>query len=149
MLGMKVVMRGLGTIGIVAALVGAMLLATPSVSSAQNLNLKEAQTLNKQVDELYDAGKYLEAIPLAERALSIREKALGAHHPAVATSLNYLAMIYSAGSFSSDRPAPDALGMSASLRSRPNLRTAANRRKVPQPEIPWVFGALRSTSQTP
>ena len=32
------------------------------------------------------------------------------------------------GSFSSDRPAPDALGMSASLRSRPNLRTAANRR---------------------
>src|ERR1700730_9061222 len=35
------------------------------------------------------------------------------------------------GSFSSDRPAPDALGMSASLRSRPNLRTAANRRGVP------------------
>jgi hypothetical protein len=28
----------------------------------------------------------------------------------------------------SDRPASDALGMSASLRSRPNLRTAANRR---------------------
>jgi hypothetical protein len=35
------------------------------------------------------------------------------------------------GSFSSDRPAPDALGMSASLRSRPNLRTAAIRRGVP------------------
>ena len=35
------------------------------------------------------------------------------------------------GSFSSDRPASDALGMSASLRSRPNLRTAANRRDVP------------------
>src|ERR1700730_12667054 len=34
----------------------------------------------------------------------------------------------SSGSFSSDRPAPDALGMSASLRSRPNLRTAAIRR---------------------
>jgi hypothetical protein len=33
--------------------------------------------------------------------------------------------------FSSDRPAPDALGMSASLRSRPNLRTAAIRRGVP------------------
>jgi hypothetical protein len=32
------------------------------------------------------------------------------------------------GSFSSDRPAPDALGMSASLRSRPNLRIAAIRR---------------------
>ena len=35
------------------------------------------------------------------------------------------------GSFSSDQPAPDALGMSASLRSRPNLRTAAIRREVP------------------
>jgi hypothetical protein len=39
------------------------------------------------------------------------------------------------GSFSSDRPAPDALGMSASLRSRPNLRTAANRRGVPLGDI--------------
>ena len=35
------------------------------------------------------------------------------------------------GSFLSDQPAPDALGMSASLRSRPNLRTAAIRRGVP------------------
>src|SRR5262245_16626304 len=33
------------------------------------------------------------------------------------------------GSFSSDQPAPDALGMSASFRSRPNLRTAAIRRE--------------------
>src|SRR5260370_38413651 len=39
------------------------------------------------------------------------------------------------GSFSSDQPAPDALGMSASLRSRPNLRTAANRRGVPGADI--------------
>jgi len=31
----------------------------------------------------------------------------------------------------SDQPAPDALGMSASLRSRPNLCTAAIRRGVP------------------
>jgi hypothetical protein len=35
------------------------------------------------------------------------------------------------GSFSSDRPAPDALGMSASLPSRLNLRIAAIRRSVP------------------
>src|ERR1700736_113801 len=39
------------------------------------------------------------------------------------------------GSFSSDRPASDALGMSASLRSRPNLRTAAIRRGVPTADI--------------
>ena len=42
--------------------------------------------------------------------------------------------IGSFGSFSSDQPAPDALGMSASLRSRPNLRTAAIRRSVPIPD---------------
>ena len=39
------------------------------------------------------------------------------------------------GSFSSDQPAPDALGMFASLRSRPNLRTAAVRRLVPGSDI--------------
>ena len=39
------------------------------------------------------------------------------------------------GSFSSNRPASDALGMSASLRSRPNLRTAAIRRSVPGPDV--------------
>ena len=39
------------------------------------------------------------------------------------------------GSFSSDQPAPDALGVSALLRSRPNLRTAANRRGVPIGDI--------------
>ena len=38
------------------------------------------------------------------------------------------------GSFSSDRPAPDALGMSASLRSRPNLRTRSELTGVPQPD---------------
>src|SRR6516162_7818536 len=36
--------------------------------------------------------------------------------------------IGSYGSFSSDQPAPNALGISASLRSRPNVRTAAIRR---------------------
>jgi hypothetical protein len=40
----------------------------------------------------------------------------------------------SCGPFSSDRPAPDALGMSASLRSSSNLRTAAIRRGAPGPD---------------
>ena len=45
------------------------------------------------------------------------------------------------GSFSSDQPAPDALGMFASLRSRPNLRTAAIRRGVP-------LGDIRTAAKT-
>jgi CHAT domain-containing protein/tetratricopeptide (TPR) repeat protein len=48
----------------------------------------------KAAEELYQAGKYSEAIPLAQRALAIREKSLGRDHPDVAYSLNYLAVLY-------------------------------------------------------
>src|SRR5580658_3420397 len=53
-----------------------------------------ADELNQRVVELYQAGRYAEAIPLAQRALAIREKALGPNHPAVAQSLNILALLY-------------------------------------------------------
>ena len=49
MLGMKVVMRGFRKIGVVAALVGAMLVAVSDASSGQKLN--EVDTLNKTVDQ--------------------------------------------------------------------------------------------------
>jgi hypothetical protein len=54
-------------------------------SFAQN---DEAAALNAKVIELYRAGKFSEAIPLAQRALVIREKVLGPDHHDVATSLN-------------------------------------------------------------
>jgi tetratricopeptide (TPR) repeat protein/CHAT domain-containing protein len=54
----------------------------------------EAAALQTKVEELYDAGKYADAIPLAQRALAIREKALGPDHPDVATSLYNLANLY-------------------------------------------------------
>jgi tetratricopeptide (TPR) repeat protein len=54
----------------------------------------EAAALNKRLTELYQAGRFSEAIPLADRALAIREKALGPDHPDVATSLNTLAELY-------------------------------------------------------
>jgi CHAT domain-containing protein len=56
--------------------------------------LKEANELNQQVEKLYQAGKYAEAIPLAQRILAIREKALGPEHPDVALSLSNLALLY-------------------------------------------------------
>jgi len=37
----------------------------------------DADALNSQVIKLYGEGKYAEAIPLAQRVLAIREKALG------------------------------------------------------------------------
>ncbi|NES00462.1 MAG: tetratricopeptide repeat protein, partial [Symploca sp. SIO1B1] len=66
-----------------------------SVLVAQEDGLAEAEKLNQQAFQLYQVGKYSEAIPLAEKALAIRQRILGEEHPDVATSLNNLAELYS------------------------------------------------------
>ena len=53
-----------------------------------------ADTTNSEVSRLFQAGKYAEAIPLAQRALALNEKALRPDHPNVGTSLNNLALLY-------------------------------------------------------
>ncbi|MGB5896605.1 MAG: tetratricopeptide repeat protein, partial [Geitlerinemataceae cyanobacterium] len=74
-------------------------------ATAEELDLAEAEQLNQQVMQLYQQGQYTEAIPLAEQALAIWEKVLGAEHPDVATSLNNLAMLYQAmGNYSGAEP---------------------------------------------
>jgi tetratricopeptide (TPR) repeat protein len=55
---------------------------------------RKAETLSTQVYQLYQAGKYAEAIPLARRALTLREKALGPGHPDVGKTLDILAVLY-------------------------------------------------------
>ncbi|MCP4350132.1 MAG: tetratricopeptide repeat protein [Desulfobacterales bacterium] len=50
--------------------------------------------LNEQIAQLYNQGRYKEAIFPAKRALAIREKTLGPEHPYVAASLNNLAELY-------------------------------------------------------
>ncbi len=54
----------------------------------------EATSLDKQVEALYSQGKFHEAMPLAERSLALREKALGATHPDIVVNLNNLANLY-------------------------------------------------------
>jgi CHAT domain-containing protein/Tfp pilus assembly protein PilF len=67
--------------------------------------LDEASRLNKLVEKLYNEGKFGEAIPLAERALALREKVLGAMHPDVAETLNNLAVVYQAqGAYAKAEP---------------------------------------------
>src|SRR5437016_4110308 len=61
----------------------------PESSSAQAA-LDESKELNQLAVNLYREGKYREAIGPAERALALREKALGPTHADVATSLNNL-----------------------------------------------------------
>ena len=53
-----------------------------------------AEALNQKVMELYKAGRYQEALPLARRVLEIREKARKAEYPDIAASLNNLALLY-------------------------------------------------------
>jgi Tetratricopeptide repeat len=71
-------------------------LILPVPTRAQSEQLAIAERLNSEVIELYSAGRYGEAIPLATRALAIREKVLGPEHPNTATSLNNLGVLYDA-----------------------------------------------------
>ena len=57
-------------------------------------NLSEADKFDQQVQALFKAGKYSEAIPPATQLLHLREKALGPEHRDTATSLNNLASLY-------------------------------------------------------
>ncbi len=57
---------------------------------------KVAAHLNNLAAPYQAQGKYAEAEPLYQRALEIREKALGKGHPDVAQSLNNLASLYQA-----------------------------------------------------
>jgi tetratricopeptide (TPR) repeat protein len=59
-------------------------------------DLSEADKLDQQVEELFEAGKYSEAIPLATQSVHLREKALGPEHRDTAKSLNDLANLYHA-----------------------------------------------------
>ena len=71
-----------------------ILLSVGHAALAQSLS--EANDLNQQVIQLYNQGRYSEATPLAQRTLTIREKALGTDHPDVAQALNDLAFLYQA-----------------------------------------------------
>lgn len=70
--------------------------ASAAPAAGQSDALKEADSLSVQVTKLYQAGKFAEALPLAERALKLREEAVGREHPSVAVALKNLGAVYSA-----------------------------------------------------
>ena len=77
---------------IIVTLVVGFLLSASHAAVAQGLD--EANTLARRVFELTEQGHYTEAVPLAQRALALAEKALGPDHPDVATALSRLAYAY-------------------------------------------------------
>lgn len=66
----------------------------PPLSVEQFVALEEAEQLNKKAIDLYNKGRFIEAIPFAKRSLVITEKVLGKEHLYVAATLNNLAMLY-------------------------------------------------------
>jgi tetratricopeptide (TPR) repeat protein len=62
-------------------------------TTSTDFALAEAEQLNQRSFDLYEAGKYQEAISFSEKALQIRQRIL-AHHPAIASSLNNLGVLY-------------------------------------------------------
>jgi CHAT domain-containing protein/Tfp pilus assembly protein PilF len=66
----------------------------PPPEKARAEAVAEATRLMAEVERLYGQGKYDDALALAQRALGIREKALGPDHLDVAQSLNDLAVLY-------------------------------------------------------
>ena len=83
-------MKFVERICLIAAGVFALSLCWAPLASAQSSNIGK---LDKRVIELDRAGKFDVAIPLAQQALAMREKALGSDHTDVAYSLNYLALL--------------------------------------------------------
>ena len=63
----------------------------------QNKADGEAEELNacdQQFTQLYQAGKYKEAMNTAERAVALADRQFGSDHPAVGTRINNLALLY-------------------------------------------------------
>lgn len=80
---------------ILSLLLLAIVLLTNNFKSPQETpELQEATTLTASVVKLFNQGKYEEALPLAKRALQIREKALPRTDQRVADSLTNLGEIY-------------------------------------------------------
>jgi CHAT domain-containing protein/Tfp pilus assembly protein PilF len=91
---MKVVanLARLGTFWLIVALW--LVIAAPCPVTAQPSSLDDVRALNDRVITLYGEGRYGEAVALAQKVLSTREKLLGPEHPDVAQALNNLAFLY-------------------------------------------------------
>jgi CHAT domain-containing protein/Tfp pilus assembly protein PilF len=92
--------RPLGAM-ILAGLVWGGVLAGAAHAQEQD----DLSALNREVARLHEAGRYSEAIPIAQSALKLASGRHGRDHPEVATWLNYLAGLYNAqGNYSEVEP---------------------------------------------
>jgi CHAT domain-containing protein/Tfp pilus assembly protein PilF len=64
------------------------------LSAADRQTLQSAIQANRQVVKLYQAGRYTDALEVADQTRDARERILGPDHPDMAVSLNNVAMLY-------------------------------------------------------
>jgi hypothetical protein len=74
-----------------ALVCGLLVSGAVTVGSARAQSDAERNALNQRVSELYRAGKYNEAVPLAEQYAEAMKASHGADHPEYAIALNNLA----------------------------------------------------------
>lgn len=86
--------RVLSGLFLVAAAAALFIQPVAARQQTQSADLAEAERLSEQVVGLYKEAKYDEALPLAKRALKIREKALGRDHLLTAAAAVNLAEQY-------------------------------------------------------
>jgi hypothetical protein len=86
---LKIVMPAIKPAKIIVVLLVGFLLSVSHVALAQ---VDEAAALNQQIVQLYSQGRYSEAIPFAQRALTIREKERGPNDLEVATEQSRFAI---------------------------------------------------------
>ena len=72
----------------------ALILANSLNASQEPPELQEATRLTESVEKLFNEKKFDEALPLAQRALQIREKLLRPNDERIQTSLGYLGDLY-------------------------------------------------------
>jgi CHAT domain-containing protein/Tfp pilus assembly protein PilF len=77
-----------------ALVVGLALVISACFSGPSSAQRSDVTALNAGIAELNRAGKYAEAIPLAQRQLENQEKKYGPVHRDVAAALNNLALLY-------------------------------------------------------
>jgi tetratricopeptide (TPR) repeat protein len=69
---------------------GLWILACPASSTEDD----DPNSLNQQVNQLIEQGKYQEAIPIAERAVEAARRTGGPKHPETADALNNLGFLF-------------------------------------------------------
>src|SRR5437016_140612 len=81
-------------VALVALLPSLFLMVPPVTVCAQTDGNLEA--FNRQVEQLYQAGNYAEAVPVAERYVALAKAQYGDDHTEFATAISWLGFIYRA-----------------------------------------------------